>query len=143
MTLDTSHKKSSTATQSFFSDFRQDQGKYFDANLVYSRYRFICFCLSFSFIVYICNLRLKCLAKRGNMFPKTPVARACFPIVSKFCHTGSIQVSSVNFVSKKQNLLLLHGRNISCFRAAWKHGKTRKQLRKHVSRNMFPRFARP
>ena len=76
------------------------------------------------------------------MFSETPVARACFHNVSQFCHTGSI-VSSVNFVSKKQNLLLLHGRNISCFRAAWKHGKTRKQLRKHVSQNMFPRFARP
>ncbi len=30
------------------------------------------------------------------------------------------------------------GRNISCFRAAWNHGKMRKQLG-----NMFPRFARP
>ena len=66
------------------------------------------------------------------MFPETPGARACFPNVSKFCHMGSI-VSSVNFVSKKRNLLLVHGRNISCFRAAWKHGKTRKALWKHVS----------
>ncbi len=42
----------------------------------------------------------KSLAKRGNMFPKTNVARACFPNVSQFCHTESI-VSSVYFVSKK------------------------------------------
>ena len=63
------------------------------------------------------------------MFPEKPVKLACFPNVSQFCHSGSI-VFSVNFVSKKQNLLSLHGRNISCLRAAWKHGKTRKQLRK-------------
>ena len=66
------------------------------------------------------------------MFPETPVLRVCLPNVSQFCHTESI-VSSVNLVSKKQTLLLLHGRNISCFHAAWKLGKTRKQLWKHVS----------
>ena len=30
----------------------------------------------------------KGLAKRGNVFPETPVARACFPNVSQFCHSG-------------------------------------------------------
>ena len=59
--------------------------------------------------------------------PETPVARACFPNVAQFCHTGSI-VSSINFVSKPQNLLLLHGRNISCFRPrgieAWQNEET-------------------
>ncbi len=71
----------------------------------------------------------KGLTKRGNMFPETFVARVCFSNVSQFCHPGSI-------FSKKPNLLLLHGRNFSCFRAAWKHGKTRKQLWKQVT-SMF------
>ena len=66
------------------------------------------------------------------MFPETPVARACFPNASQFNHNGK-DCFSVNFVSEKQHLLLLHGRNISCFHATWKHGKKRKQLRKHVS----------
>ena len=30
------------------------------------------------------------LAKRGNRLPEIFVARACFPNVSQFCHTGSI-----------------------------------------------------
>ncbi len=43
----------------------------------------------------------KGLAKRENVFPETPVARACFPDVSQFCHTGSI-VSSVNLSLKSK-----------------------------------------
>ena len=76
------------------------------------------------------------------MFPETPVARAYFPNISQFFHAVGI-VPKVNFVSRKQNLLLLHGRNISCFHAAKKRGKMRKELRKRASGNMFPRFARP
>ena len=71
------------------------------------------------------------------MFPETPVARACFPNIFQFFHTGSI-VSSVNFVSKKQILLLLHDRSISCFCVSCKRGKTRKQLRKHASSFCWP-----
>ncbi len=64
------------------------------------------------------------------LFPETPVACACFPNVFQFCHTVNI-VSSVKF--QEASLLLLHGRNILCFCAAWEHGKTMKQLWKHVS----------
>ncbi len=91
---------------------------------------------------HLCSVALaargvKGLAKRGNMFPETFVSRACFPNVSQFCRMGSI-VSGVNFVSKKQNWLLLHSGNISCLTA--RHGNMAKRGNSYG--NLFPRVTR-
>ena len=51
------------------------------------------------------------------MFPETFVVRACFPNISQFCHTRNIVTT---FASEKQNMFPQHGRNIPCFRDAWK-----------------------